>query len=205
MKTLFFQESKVLFLCLCVIMLIAIALRNIYIISGCLVVLCSLIYFYRIPENKLPNYSKNIITAPAYGKVVDIQTDEEFHKIVIYLNIFDVHVQWYPTHGTITHKIHKKGEFNLAYLLEKSQYNEKLTTKIKNEFGEIRIDQIAGQLARRISNWGVLNTKVNRGTPMGMIKLSSRVDIYLPKNKVELLISNKTQVFGNISKIAKWI
>ena len=39
---------------------------------------------------------------------------------------------------------------------------------------------------------------------MGMIKLSSRVDIYLPKNKVELLISNNTQVFGNISRIAKW-
>lgn len=76
---------------------------------------------------------------------------------------------------------------------------------MKNELGEIRIDQIAGQLARRISNWGVLNTKVNRGTPMGMIKLSSRVDIYLPKNKVELLISKNTQVFGNISKIAKWI
>jgi phosphatidylserine decarboxylase len=205
MKTLFFQESKFLFLCLCVIMVIAIAIRNLYIISWCLVVLCSLIYFYRIPENKLPNYSKNIITAPAYGRVVDIQTDEEFHKIVIYLNIFDVHVQWYPTHGTITDKIHKKGEFNLAYLLEKSQYNEKLTTKMKNELGEIRIDQIAGQLARRISNWGVMNTKVNRGTPMGMIKLSSRVDIYLPKNKVELLISKNTQVFGNISKIAKWI
>lgn len=43
---------------------------------------------------------------------------------------------------------------------------------MKNELGEIRIDQIAGQLARRISNWGVLNTKVHRGTPMGMIKLS---------------------------------
>lgn len=205
MRTLFFQESKLLFLCLCVIMVIAIALRNLYIISGCLVVLFCLIYFYRIPENKLPNYSKNIITAPAYGKVVDIQTDKEFYRIVIYLNIFDVHVQWYPTHGTITDQLYKKGEFNLAYLLEKSQYNEKLTTKIKNEFGEVRIDQIAGQLARRISNWGLLNTKVNRGTPMGMIKLSSRVDIYLPKNKVELLISKNTQVFGNLSQIAKWI
>ena len=205
MRTLFFQESKLLFFCLCVIMVIAIAIRNLYIISWCLAVLFCLIYFYRIPENKLPNYSKNIITAPAYGKVVDIQTDKEFHKIVIYLNIFDVHVQWYPTHGTITDQLYKKGEFNLAYLLEKSQYNEKLTTKIKNEFGEVRIDQIAGQLARRISNWGVLNTMVNRGTPMGMIKLSSRVDIYLPKNKVELLVSKNTQIFGNLSRIAKWI
>ena len=181
-----------------------IARRNLYIISGCLVVLFSLMYFYRLPENELPNESKNIITAPAHGRVVDIQTDKEFYKIVIYLNLFDVHVQWYPTHGTLTDQIYKKGEFNLAYLLEKSQYNEKLTTKIKNEFGEVRIDQIAGQLARRISNWGVLYTKVNRGSPMGMIKLSSRVDIYLPKNKVELLISNNTQVFGNISRIAKW-
>jgi phosphatidylserine decarboxylase len=181
------------------------AIGNLYIIAGCFVVFFCLIYFYRIPENKLPNYSKNIITAPAYGRVVDIQTEKEFYKIVIYLNIFDVHVQWFPTHGTITDKTYKKGEFNLAYLLEKSQYNEKLTTKIKNEFGEVRIDQIAGQLARRISNWGLLNTKVSRGTPMGMIKLSSRVDIYLPKNKVELLISNNTRVFGNLSRIAKWI
>jgi phosphatidylserine decarboxylase len=165
-----------------------------------------LIYFYRLPENELPNYSKNIITSPAHGTIVDVQTDDkQFYKIVIYLNIFDVHVQWYPTHGTITDKIYKKGEFNLAYLLEKSQYNEKLTTKIKNEFGEVRIDQIAGQLARRISNWGVLKNNVRRGDPMGMIKLSSRVDIYLPKKKVKLLISNNTRVFGNISTIAQWI
>lgn len=204
MNTLFFQESKYLFLCLCVITFVS--RRNLYIVSSCFAILVCLIYFYRLPENELPNYSKNIITSPAHGTIVDVQTDDkQFYKIVIYLNIFDVHVQWYPTHGTITDKIYKKGEFNLAYLLEKSQYNEKLTTKIKNEFGEVRIDQIAGQLARRISNWGVLKNNVRRGDPMGMIKLSSRVDIYLPKKKVKLLISNNTRVFGNISTIAQWI
>jgi phosphatidylserine decarboxylase len=204
MNTLFFHESKDILICLCIIMLVS--RRNLYIVSTCFAILLCFIYFYRIPENELPNYSKNIITAPAHGTIVDIQTDDnEFLKIVIYLNIFDVHVQWYPTHGTITEKIYKKGEFNLAYILEKSQFNEKLTTIIKNEFGEVRIDQIAGQLARRISNWGVLKKNVRRGAPMGMIKLSSRVDIYLPKKKVKLLISNNTPVFGNTSIIAQWI
>ena len=53
MRTLFFQESKLLFFCLCVVMLLAIG--NLYIIAGCFVVFFCLIYFYRIPENKLPN------------------------------------------------------------------------------------------------------------------------------------------------------
>jgi hypothetical protein len=39
---------------------------------------------------------------------------------------------------------------------------------------------------------------------MGMIKLSSRVDVYLPTKKVDLMVESGNVLIGNISTIAKW-
>lgn len=38
-----------------------------------------------------------------------------------------------------------------------------------------------------------------------MIKLSSRIDIYLPVNNVILLVKKDDKVYGNQTKIGKWI
>jgi phosphatidylserine decarboxylase len=203
METLLFQESLNIVLVIFILLLI---FRNYnYIFLLLTIVLLMLIGFYRLP-NRIPNkFPKKIILSPCDGKILSIKKTEAHYKISIYLNIFDVHVQWFPTHGIIRKIKYKKGTFNLAHLLEKSEYNEKITTIIQNEYGFVRIDQIAGQLARRIVTWKLTNTEVNRGDLLGMIKLSSRVDLYLPKSKVKLFISEKDNVIGNITPIATWI
>jgi phosphatidylserine decarboxylase len=128
------------------------------------------------------------------------------YKITIYLSIFDVHTQWFPVSGKITSITRKEGEFNLAHILEKSEYNERFTTIIQpNKIrGSVRIDQIAGQVARRIVNWSKKNTNVNRGDLLGMIKLSSRVDLYLPVNNVRLHVKKGDNVKGNETSIGTW-
>jgi phosphatidylserine decarboxylase len=75
---------------------------------------------------------------------------------------------------------------------------------IQNEYGITRVDQIAGQVARRIVNWSVSKSDIKRGQLMGMIKLSSRVDVYLPTKKVDLMVESGNVLIGNISTIAKW-
>lgn len=204
MRTLIFQESIEIIVVLCIIMF---AFRtNDYIFVSIIILIGCLIFFYRLPKRQLPDFKRDIITAPTDGLILDIVKESNgLTRITIYLNIFDVHVQWYPTHGIVRNVIYKKGEFNLAHILEKSKYNEKMSTVIQNEYGVVRIDQIAGQVARRISNWSISNTRVKRGSLLGMIKLSSRVDMYLPTSKVKILVNTKTKITGKLTPIAKWL
>ena len=204
MRTLIFQESIEIIVILCIVMF---AFRtNDYIFVFIIVLMGCLIFFYRLPKRTLPDFNKEIITAPTDGLILDIVKESNgLTRITIYLSIFDVHVQWYPTHGIIRNIIYKKGEFNLAHLLEKSKYNEKMSTIIQNEYGVVRVDQIAGQVARRIANWSISNTRVKRGSLLGMIKLSSRVDLYLPTKKVKILVNKQTKITGKLTPIAKWL
>lgn len=162
--------------------------------------------FYRLPKRLKPRYVDSIITSPSDGKILKIsETNDGYYKIAIYLSPLDVHIQWYPVDGIIKNTLYKKGVFNLAYVLEKSDYNERMSTIIQSNKGVVRVDQIAGQVARRIVNWSISNSYVKRGNLMGMIKLSSRVDIYLPKNKVKLFVNENDRVTGKLSAIAQWI
>jgi hypothetical protein len=45
---------------------------------------------------------------------------------------------------------------------------------------------------------------VKRGQPLGMIKLSSRVDIHIPTRKVRLLVSEGDYVYGKKTQLAEW-
>jgi phosphatidylserine decarboxylase len=152
-----------------------------------------------------PSFDESFITSPCDGKVLSItETKDEMYKISIYLSVLDVHIQWYPVDGLIRNVMYRKGEFNLAHILEKSDYNERMTTIIQNKNGIVRVDQIAGQVARRIVNKSISNTYVKRGNRMGMIKLSSRVDIFLPVKKVKLFINEGDTVSGKTTPIGKW-
>lgn len=175
----------------------------------CLVILWSLIYFYRLPMRMKPIFNENVITSPSDGKVLKItETKDGMYKITIYLSILDVHIQWYPVDGLIRNILYRKGEFNLAHILEKSDFNERMTTIIQNKNGIVRVDQsqeeFAGQVARRIVNKSISNTYVKRGNQMGMIKLSSRVDIYLPSKKVKLFVHEGDRLYGKTTPIGKW-
>ena len=164
-----------------------------------------LIYFHRLPKRKKPDFDDTIITSPTDGTLLDVSvTEDDMYKIVIYLSVFDVHVQWFPVDGVVRNIIYKPGSFNMAHLLEKSQYNERMSTIIESAHGIVRIDQIAGQVARRIVNWTISNSYVKRGNLMGMIKLSSRVDVYLPVDSVELFVKPNDVLVGKLTPIAKW-
>ena len=202
MNTLLFQESIEIPIVIIIVMFIFREYNSIY-ISG-IVLLIMMIYFYRLPKRIPPTYPKQMIIAPCNGEVLKIIVKPDITQIIIHLSIFDIHTQWYPTHGTIRNVIYKPGEFNIAKIIHKSSFNERMTTVIQNEYGITRVDQIAGQVARRIVNWSVSKSYVKRGQLMGMIKLSSRVDVYLPTKKVDLMIESGNVLIGNISTIAKW-
>jgi phosphatidylserine decarboxylase len=152
-----------------------------------------LVWFYRMPEPAFDKPDSKKLLAPADGIVKDVSFDAAsgMFKVIIYLNIFNQHQQFYPVSGTVYDTVYTKGTFAPAYMLEKTEHNERQTTTLRTPDGHtVVVRQIAGQWARRIVNDAVVGDTVLQGQRMGMIKLSSRVDVifhakhYAPAVKV---------------------
>jgi len=184
------RNKKILFYLICTIYILLILL---------------LIWFYRIPDSKNFISNSNIIIAPCDGVVKSVYYNNisRCYKIVIYLNILDQHHQFYPVAGVVEDSVYTPGSFHPAYILDKSQYNERHLTTIRTKFGDtVRVTQIAGQVARRIVNNSIPGKLINQGERIGMIKLSSRVDIEFSKNHYIPVVKPGDRVYALKTLIA---
>ncbi|WP_088654412.1 phosphatidylserine decarboxylase family protein [Geofilum rhodophaeum] len=143
--------------------------------------------FFRSP-NRQPFRNDKAIVAPADGKIVVIEEVEEpeFLKgkalqVSVFMNVFNVHINWYPLAGVVRYFRHHSGRFMGAYLPKASTENERTTVALEHSSGKtIVVRQIAGAIARRIVCYSEEGATAEQGAQMGFIKFGSRVDIYLP-------------------------
>ena len=170
-------------------------------------------YFFRNPV-RICNQQltdENILVCPADGKVVDISYDpaggfKGYHyKISIFLSPLDVHVNWTPIAGMVEKIEYVPGKFMMAFLPKSSELNEHNDVIIRAHDGkQILVRQIAGTVARRIVCWLQQGQEVKAGQKYGMIKFSSRIDLFLPENvKLELSINQK--VIGGKTAIGRFL
>lgn len=154
------------------------------------------INFFRCP-NRQVKIDDNCIIAPADGKIVVIEetTEEEFFKdkriqVSIFMNVFNVHINWFPINGVVKLAKHHSGRFMAAYLPKSSTENERSTIVVEKANGtQVLFRQVAGALARRIVTYAKEGQEIKQDQHAGFIKFGSRVDIYLPigtKINVEL-------------------
>jgi phosphatidylserine decarboxylase len=146
-------------------------------------------FFFRNPTDRVcpeAMLDKNVIVCPADGHVVDISHDPlalaGYHqKVSIFLSPIDVHVNWTPIGGKIESINYVGGKFIPAFLPKSSELNEHNDVIIRHISGKtVLVRQIAGTLARRICCWLNIDQKVKPAQKYGMIKFSSRVDVFLP-------------------------
>ena len=158
-----------------------------------------IVRFFRSPERDLHG-GENIIVSPADGKVVVIERtiEPEFFKeeriqVSIFMSARNVHVNWFPISGNITHYHYHPGKHMVAFNPKASLENERTTTVIKTEDGkEILIRQIAGAVARRVKCYPVVGEPVIQGDELGFIKFGSRVDLLLSVDtEIEIKIGQK--------------
>lgn len=143
--------------------------------------------FFRSPRRE-GYLHENAIIAPADGKIVVIEEVEENEilkgkamQVSIFMNVFNVHINWYPVNGIIKHFKHHNGRFMSAWLPKASTENERTTVAIEIADGRTIVTrQIAGAVARRIVSYAEEGKKVTQGSQLGFIKFGSRVDLYLP-------------------------
>jgi phosphatidylserine decarboxylase len=148
------------------------------------------------------------IVSPADGRIISIEhyknkkNSRKYVRIAIFMSVFNVHVNRAPISGKVLHMVHKSGGFIPAYD-PGSKKNERLITLMSSPIGRIKIIQIAGLLAKRIVPYIKPKQFLSKGQRIGIIQFGSRVDLILPKDKVNILITKGQHVKAGITSLAK--
>ena len=147
-------------------------------------------YFFRDPIRCIP--FEDVIVSPADGVItyigesnspIDKLDNNKYLRVSIFLNIFNVHVNRFPTNGLIKKIKYIPGKFINATLDKSSIDNERNIILIEKENKDnFYVVQIAGLIARRIVCDIKINQKAIKGSRFGIIKFGSRVDLYMPIN-----------------------
>lgn len=150
------------------------------------------------------------ILAPADGVVVAIEkvkadeyfTDERI-QVSIFMSPLNVHVNRNPVSGEVAYSQYHKGKYLVAWHPKSSALNERHSVVYRKNGKEILMKQIAGALAKRISNYLQPGQNVQQGAEMGFIKFGSRVDMLLPlEAKVVVKIGERSK--SGITVVATW-
>ncbi len=165
--------------------------------------------FFRDPERAWSRGDR-LVVAPADGKVVSVVEVEEpaffggrAQRVSIFMNVFDCHVNRYPTDGTVAYRHYNPGEFGHAAAEKSSLSNEQSSVGLATARGKVLIRQIAGLVARRIVTDHPVGTLVHQGERLGMIRFGSRVDLFLPLGtRVLAHVGDTTRV--GVTVVAEW-
>ncbi|GHV25246.1 phosphatidylserine decarboxylase proenzyme [Bacteroidia bacterium] len=168
-----------------------------------------IVNFFRSPKCTYAGDTRNVVIAPADGRVVvieEVYEPEYFHdnrlQISIFMGLTNVHVNWIPVNGKIVHNSHHHGRFRAAYLPKSSTENERSQVVIERPDGQqIMVRQIAGAMAKRIVTYAKEGEECGINEQLGFIKFGSRVDLFLPLD-VEIEVELDQKVYGNQDIIA---
>lgn len=198
-KPLIIQDGYVFIVGAAILAILADYFFNPYIAAIPAIVTLYFIYFFRNPHRTIP-MDDNVLLAPADGTVMGIENvyedtylNQNCRKIVIFLSIFNAHVNRIPLSGTIKFQEYTCGRFIPAYTNGVGFENERHSIGVENSKTNILVTQIAGILARRIVSWVTLGDKLTQGQLYGMIKFGSCTEVYVQDN-VEITVTKGQSV-----------
>lgn len=157
-------------------------------------------FFFRDPYRKVPE-GEGLFVSPADGKVMLIKDvfekdylKAETKEISIFMSPIDVHVNRAPCDGKVTTVKYSPGKYMAAYKEDSSVKNENIVMVLEGGQGSVLVRQVAGFLARRTVCRAKVGDVLRRGERYGIIKFSSRLDVYLPKDaRITIRIGEKVK------------
>jgi phosphatidylserine decarboxylase len=165
--------------------------------------------FFRDPQREGPR-GDDLVLAPADGKIVSVIPIDEpaflrgpSTRISIFMNVFDVHVNRYPTRGIVAYRAYVKGKFGHAGPEKASTDNEQSSVGLDSPRGKLLVKQIAGSIARRIVTDHAAGTEVGQAERMGLIRFGSRVDVFVPLG-AEILVKVGEHTKAAQTLVARW-
>jgi phosphatidylserine decarboxylase len=159
-----------------------------------------MLYFFRDPDRTTIEGS-GLVYAPADGRVILVREtveDEVLHEsaieVSIFMSAFDVHVNRSPSEGVVRKVEYYPGRFLAAFREGASKANEHITMLLENDRFKLVVRQVAGLMARRAVCRAKRGDKLRQGERYGIIKFSSRVDVFLPLNsQVKVKLHDKVR------------
>ncbi len=166
-------------------------------------------YFFREPERPRVE-QEGVMFAPADGKIVVVEEVDgpeimggRCLQLSVYMNFYNVHINWAPIGGEVIFKDHFDGEFLLAWSPKSSSQNEHTTVGVRTPQGHtVVFRQIAGWIARRIVCYPKLGDRLEQNSKVGCIKFGSRVDIFVPLGS-EVLVELNQKVVGSQTPLVR--
>jgi phosphatidylserine decarboxylase len=157
------------------------------------------ILFFRDPNRKIGGG----IVSPADGRVLKINNIGVNIRIAIFMNVYDVHVNRAPIGGKVI-SIKSYGGTYLPAYSDRCERNARIETILSTEIGNVKIVQISGIFARRILSYIKKGEVLSRGQRIGIVLFGSRVDVYLPKQMVKVVVKKDMKVYAGITTIARF-
>ncbi|MHC4394924.1 MAG: phosphatidylserine decarboxylase [Planctomycetota bacterium] len=170
--------------------------------------------FFRDPQRTTPA-DKNLLLAPADGKITDIETIEENDfiggstlRIGVFLNIFNVHINRSPCNAKVERIIYKKGKYKNAMTPQSGRVNESnnlALVRTDSPEDKLIVRQISGAIARRIVCRAQQGQELTGGEKFGMIKFGSRTELYVPADEnVKCLVKIGDKVKAGITPLIRY-
>jgi phosphatidylserine decarboxylase len=171
-----------------------------------------LVLFFRDPDRPIPT-QRGIMVAPADGKVSSIHEVEFFEPfngpatcVRIFLSVFDVHINRSPIHGVVTSVTHKPGQHLNVLNPESAEVNEYNLIIMAHPVRRdviAAVRQVAGLCARTICCTVGTGSVVQRGQRIGIIKLGSTTELYIPARfSPQVVVEQGQYVYGGSTILA---
>ena len=165
-----------------------------------------LVFFFRDPERQPPTNPRAFVS-PADGVVTGVHLNDQPEAgppggpcISIFLAVWNVHVNRVPHDGVVEEVTYVPGGHALAWKPSAAR-NESNWIYFRSDQYRFVVRQVAGKVARRVVCRLRVGESVRKGQRMGIIKLGSRTDLYLPVGS-QVLVQSGDRVYGGSSVLA---
>jgi phosphatidylserine decarboxylase len=152
------------------------------------------ISFFRDPARH-SDAPPGAVLAPADGKVLSVGPAPAAvagmgmpTQVSIFMSPANVHVNRAPIAGKVREARYSPGKKLPAFRDKASELNEHSFVVIDGPLGTLAYKQIAGSIARRVVCDLSVGEAVERGQRVGIIKFSSRVDLFLPADAAVVVV-----------------
>lgn len=168
-----------------------------------------MLYFFRDPDRESPEDPSLIVSgADGVVRAVEEVAEKNFLKtdtlrVSIFLNPFNVHVNRAPIAGTVKALAYTPGQHLLTIRNAASEHNEHSSILIEGQQTRCLVKQIVGPVVRRVVYWLHDEQVLTKGERIGMMKFGSRMDIYLPKADVSVLVNVGDKVSAGTTVLAR--
>ena len=183
-----------------------------WLVPPILLLTVALVLFFRDPNREVPT-QRGAVTAPADGRISSIHQVDHFQPfdgpatcVRIFLSVLDVHINRSPCHGQVVSITHKPGQHLNAMNPDSAEVNESVLTVMVHpirQYPLAAVRQVAGLLARTIVCTLREQQVVQRGERMGLIKLGSTTELYLPNDlSPQITVQEGQRVYAGLTVLA---